>query len=126
VGIRCKGEQHPTGEWIHAEPIWQPKHGDKHKRVEDYSRTIATNAGTNRTKQIVDIPGFGTVWYDKTAIANIFGVSDLKKKHRVTFNSDKEDAFTVHMESGTLKFNCKPKGVYTYEVSDVQYAHLQV
>jgi hypothetical protein len=42
----------------------------------------------------------------------------LKKKHRVTFDLEKEDAFTVHMDSGTLKFKCNPKGLYTYEVSD--------
>jgi hypothetical protein len=50
---------------------------------------LATNAGTKTTKQIADVPGFGTVWYDETAIANIFGLSDLKKKHRITFDSDK-------------------------------------
>jgi hypothetical protein len=59
------------------------------------------------------------VWYDKTAIANIFGLSDLKKKHSVTFNSEKEDAFTVHMENGTIKFKYNPKGLYTSEVADV-------
>jgi hypothetical protein len=33
------------------------------------------------------------VWYDEGAIANIFGLSDLKKKkHRITFDSEKEDA----------------------------------
>jgi hypothetical protein len=46
---------------------------------------LATNTGTKTTKQVADIPGFGTAWYDKTAIANIFGLLDLKKKHRITF-----------------------------------------
>jgi hypothetical protein len=36
----------------------------------------------------------------------------LKKKHRVTYDSEKEDAFIVH------KFECNPKGLYTYKVSD--------
>jgi hypothetical protein len=58
----------------------------------------ATKAGTKTTKQIAEVPGFGMVWYDKTAIANIFGLSDLKKKHRVTFALEKEDAFTVHIQ----------------------------
>jgi hypothetical protein len=44
------------------------------------------------------------VWYDETAIANIFGLSDLKKKHRITFDSEKEDAFIVHMDKGNMKF----------------------
>jgi hypothetical protein len=46
------------------------------------------NAGTKTTKQVADVPGFGTVWYDETAIAKIFGLSDLKKKHRITFDSE--------------------------------------
>jgi hypothetical protein len=58
------------------------------------------------------------VWYDKTAIPNIFGLSKLKKKHRVTYDSEKEDAFIVHMNKDTLKFECNPKGLYTYKVSD--------
>jgi hypothetical protein len=79
---------------------------------------LATNAGTRTTKKIANIPGYGTVWYDKTAIANIFGLSELKKKHRVTYDSEKEDAFIVHMNKGKLKFDYNPKGLYTYKVSD--------
>jgi hypothetical protein len=59
-----------------------------------------------------------TVWYDKTAIANIFGLLELKKKHRITFDSEKEDAFIVHMDKGNMKFKCNPKGLYTFEVSN--------
>jgi hypothetical protein len=79
---------------------------------------LATNAGTRTTKKIANVPGYGTVWYDKTAIANIFGLSELKKKHRVTYDSEKEDAFIVHMNDDTLKFECNPEGLYTYKVSD--------
>jgi hypothetical protein len=90
------------------------------KNIRELKTTLelATNAGTKTTKQISDVPGFGTVWYDETAIANIFGLSDLKKKHRITFDSEKEDAFIVHMDKGNLKFKCNPKGLYTFEVSD--------
>jgi hypothetical protein len=28
---------------------------------------LATNTGTKTTKQVADVPGFGTVWYDETA-----------------------------------------------------------
>jgi hypothetical protein len=78
----------------------------------------ATKAGTRTTKKIADVPGYGTVWYDKTAIANIFGLSELEKKHRVTYDSEKEDSFIVHMNKDTLKFECNPEGQYTYKVSD--------
>jgi hypothetical protein len=79
---------------------------------------LVTNAGTRTTKKIADIPGYGTVWYDKTAIASIFGLSKLKKKHRVTYDSEEEDAFIVHMNNNTLKLECNPKGLYTYKASD--------
>jgi hypothetical protein len=79
---------------------------------------LATNAGTRTPKKIANVPGYGTVWYDETAIANIFGLSELKKKHSVTYDSEKEDSFIVHMNNTTLKFKCNPKGLYTYKVSD--------
>jgi hypothetical protein len=79
---------------------------------------LAMNARTKTTKQVTDVPGFGMVWYDKTAIANIFGLSDLKKKHRITFDSEKEDAFIVHTDKGNMKFKCNPEGLYTFEVSN--------
>jgi hypothetical protein len=42
----------------------------------------------------------------------------LKKQCRVTYDSEKEDAFIVHMNKNTLKFECSPEGLYTYKVSD--------
>ena len=41
---------------------------------------------------------------------------DLKKKHRITYNSEKEDAFLVHMVDKIVKFDCNPEGLYHYEV----------
>jgi hypothetical protein len=79
---------------------------------------LARNAGTRTTKKIADVPGYSTVWYDKTAIANIFRLSELKKKHRVTYDSEKEDAFIVQMNNNTLKFEYSPEGLYTYKVSN--------
>jgi hypothetical protein len=65
------------------------------------------------------MPGFGNLYYDKDAITNIFGFSDLKKKHRITYDSNsKEDAFLVHMDNEVIKFECSPlEGLYQYSVS---------
>ena len=80
---------------------------------------LATNAGTIMTNKIADVPGYGTVWYNENAIANIFGLSDLKKKHRITYDSEKEDAFIVHMGQGkTTKFACSAEGLYHYVVKN--------
>jgi hypothetical protein len=62
------------------------------------------------------VPGFGKVYYDEDAIANIFGFSDRKKKHRITYDSNKKDAFIVHMDNENIKFECSP--LYQYLVSE--------
>ena len=42
---------------------------------------------------------------------------DLKKKHRITYDSEEKDAFIVHMDDHILKFECTTDGLYQYEVS---------
>ena len=43
----------------------------------------------------------------------------MVKKHRVTFDSDKEDAFLVHTkQNGIIKFQANAQGLYAYEVPD--------
>ena len=69
------------------------------------------------SNKVAQVPGFGQVWYNEKAIANIFGLSDLKKKHRVTYDSTKEDAFLVQVNGGKiLKFEGTEDGLYLYEV----------
>jgi hypothetical protein len=63
------------------------------------------------------VPGYGKVYYDEEAIANIFEFSELKKKYRITYDSDKEDVFLVHMNNKIIKFECSPDGLYQYQVS---------
>ena len=75
------------------------------------------NTGVKKSNQEALVPGFGKVYYNKDAIANIFGFSDLKKTHRITYDADKDDAFLVHMNDKILKFECTPEGLYQYEVS---------
>ena len=41
------------------------------------SLDMATNAGTRLTNQEANVPGFGTIWYDEGAIANIFSFTEL-------------------------------------------------
>jgi hypothetical protein len=66
----------------------------------------ATNAGVKQSNREANVSGFGKVDYDEDAIANIFGFSDLKKKHRITYDSSKKDAFLVHMDNEIIKFKC--------------------
>ena len=42
---------------------------------------MATNAGMWLTNKEADVPGFGEVWYNEGAIANIFSFAELVDKH---------------------------------------------
>ena len=58
------------------------------------------------------VAGFGKVWYDEGAIANIFSIQDLKKQHHITYDSEEEDAFIVHKdETEPVKFKCTSQGI---------------
>ena len=43
-------------------------------------------------------------------------MKDLIKKHKVTFDSSKKNAFIVHREQRLIKFPVNRLGLYTYEV----------
>jgi hypothetical protein len=87
-------------------------------RTSSKTLSLATNAGVKQSNRKANVPGFGKVYYDEDAIANIFGFSDLKKKDRITYDSDKEDAFLVHMDNEIIKFECSLDGLYQYSVSN--------
>jgi hypothetical protein len=85
-------------------------------RTSSKTLSLATNAGVKQSNCEANVPGFGKVYYDEDAIANIFGFSDLKKKHRITYDSDKEDAFLVHMDNEIIKFKCSSYTNTRYQV----------
>jgi F0F1-type ATP synthase alpha subunit len=74
--------------------------------IQTSSKTVslATNAGVKQSNRKANVPGFGKVYYYEDAIANIFGFSNLKEKDQITYDSNKEDAFLVHIDNEILKF----------------------
>jgi hypothetical protein len=85
-------------------------------RTSSKTLSLATNAGVKQSNREAIVLDFGKVYYDEDAIANIFGFSDLKKKHRITYDSNKDDAFIVHMDKEIIKCECSP--LYQYSVSE--------
>ena len=71
-----------------------------------------TNAGEKKICEQATVPGYGKVWFDESAIANIFSFASLAKKHRVTYDSAIEDAFVVHMKPEAIKFKKTDDGLY--------------
>ena len=68
---------------------------------------MSTNARQHQVTKQATIPKFD-------AIANIFGLSELTKKHQVTFDSQEEDAFHVHIDGRVVKFKANNEGLYVY------------
>ena len=73
------------------------------KFVSDIRTSTATlrlksNGGIMKIDQQATLKGFeGPVWYSPDAIANILALRDVKRKYRVTYDSD-ESMFVVHRE----------------------------
>jgi hypothetical protein len=73
---------------------------------------MTTNTGSKKIDLEATVPGFGSTWFDPNQIAKIYGFSHMADQHRVTYDSNKEDAFLVHSDSGTIKFERTPDGLY--------------
>jgi len=86
------------------------------------SLKIHTQAGATTTKMRGNLRGYGEVWCCKDGIANILSLSNIKKKHRVTFDSCEGNQFVVHRSDGTARtFNESKRGLcYLDVVKSVQ------
>ena len=69
------------------------------------------------TKQKANVPKWGEVWFNKNGITNIFSLASMIKRHRVTFDSDKEAAFLVHTPEGVIKFIMSPEGLFYHALN---------
>ena len=65
---------------------------------------LMTNAGVLRTKHKATVPGWGEVWFNPHAITNIFSYAEMAQHHCITYDSNKEDAFIVHLPDKQVKF----------------------
>ena len=61
---------------------------------------IHCNSGTTSTSMMGDLPGYGNMWYSPNGIANTLSLVCVKKKYRVTFDSELNNAFIVHKKDG--------------------------
>jgi hypothetical protein len=62
---------------------------------------IRCNAGVTRTNVVGELNGYGTVWYNPKGIAKILSLSQVEKKHRVTYDSAASKAFVLHKSDGS-------------------------
>jgi hypothetical protein len=79
---------------------------------------MSTNAGSKRINLEGNVMSYGKVYYDPDQLANIFGLASAIKKYRVTYDSDKEDAFLMHTKDGIVKFERTPEGLYAFKPTE--------
>ena len=65
---------------------------------------IQTNNGSMITSQACDIPEVGEAYYTDKGITNIIGLSQMRFKYRITYDSEKEAAFFIYMKNNIVKF----------------------
>ena len=87
-------------------------------RKSDTPIKMTTNAGNAMIGLEAIVPGHGQTWFDPDQIANVYGFSHMVDEHRITYDSEKEDAFLVHTKEGVIKFARTPDGLYAYRPSN--------
>ena len=61
---------------------------------------MSTNGGKVFLNKEGDVPDYGACYIDQKQMANIFGLFHMSKEHRITMDTDIENAFIVHFKDG--------------------------
>ena len=61
---------------------------------------IQCNAGTRVTNLVGDLPGYGPIWFDSRAFANVLRLKLVKERYHVQYNSDEKEGFVVTKPNG--------------------------
>ena len=75
-----------------------------------------TNGGHHISNIEGELPGFFTVWFNPRSMINILLFADVRKRFRVTIDTEKESCFLVHTgKSKPLRFNEVGSGLYIFD-----------
>ena len=87
-------------------------------RVQDRMK-IQCNARTRVTNLVGDLPGYGPVWFDSRAIANVLSLKLVKERYHVKYNSNKKEGFVVTKPNGEqFNFTESPSGLHYLDMSN--------
>ena len=65
------------------------------------------------------VENYGEVWFDERAITNIMSLKNVKEKFRVTYDSNRYGAFTVHKPNGVnIKFRMHRDGLHYHDTDN--------
>ena len=93
------------------------------RRVKGYMQ-LSTQAGSTTTNLVGDLPGYGTVWFHPNGIANIIALTNMKKHHRITYDSHEGNEFAVHKPDGTARiFKESSNGLFYFDTASSSPEH---
>ena len=66
------------------------------------------------------LKGYGNMWFDKWAIANILALANVKQKYHITYDSSRENTFIVHKPEKKVFFTETDSGLFHHDVNHHQ------
>ena len=82
---------------------------------------LRSNGGTITTNTKARVKGYGNVWFNPKYITNVMALKNIKKKYRVTYDSQHGDAFIVHHpDKPNMKFIMHEDGLHYYDMRQAQ------
>ena len=80
---------------------------------------VYTNGGSQESTQVGTLEGFGEVWYNPKSLANILSMAAVRRRFRITMDTQADAAMYIHLPSGEkLRFAEGPSGLYYYNVNN--------
>ena len=76
---------------------------------------VHCNSEVKIVDRVGDLPGYGTVWYEPTGIANIISMSRETKKFWAVFNSEGGNFFRMVLLDREVRFQLSPNGLYYFD-----------
>ena len=75
-----------------------------------------TNVGTQESRLKAFLPVFFEVWFNKKSKFNILFWTDVRKKLRITADTDEDDSISVHLtKDRVIKFKEIKPGLYLWK-----------
>ena len=94
------------------------KNRDLLSNILDSSHPITyPSNGCTRVSSLVDLKGFGDVWFNTESLANVLSLAEMVNKYRVTFDSENGNKFIIHKSDGsTVEFKQSVHGLFYHDI----------
>ena len=78
---------------------------------------LYTNVVSKINQIQVMVQNYGKLWYDDKAIPITFSLSNLVNKYIVVYDSNQYEAFTVHTNTGIIRFRRNKQWIYVFNTT---------